>query len=333
MGTAPGRDVVVMAASAGGIEALGAVMAELPADLPASVLVVLHVPATGGRALPGILGRAGKLPAAAAVDGEGLRHGRVYLAPPDHHLLVRDGAVHVSHGPKQHGHRPAADPLFRSAAAARGPRVVGVVLSGTLDDGAAGAAVVEEAGGIVAVQDPDDCAYDGMPRAALAATRNAVALPVTELGAFIAEQSRTPVGIGAPGPRVDPETYLETEPVAKEPPGVWSGITCPECGGPLNVRSEVRPSRYECRLGHGWSADSLLGGQADAVERALWVAALRLEERVRLTRRMSASAKERGHVRSAEIFDASSRESGEALETIRSLIEYLSQAGERPDSR
>lgn len=202
-GAASGRDTVVIAASAGGVEALRALLAPLPPDLPAALLVVLHVPATGGRALPKILDRAGWPRAAAALDGEPLRHGRVYVAPPDRHLLVRDGGVHVHRGPRQRGHRPAADPLFRSAASAHGPRVTGVVLSGMLDDGAAGCAAVERAGGVVAVQDPAESAYDGMPRAALAATERAGALPVADLAAFITEQSRTPVG-SAPGtPRVD----------------------------------------------------------------------------------------------------------------------------------
>ncbi|QXJ21848.1 chemotaxis protein CheB [Actinomadura graeca] len=325
MDTAPGRDTVVIAASAGGIQALQTVMAGLPPKLPAAVLVVLHVPPTGGRALPGILDRAGWLPAAAAVDGEALEPGRIYVAPPDRHLLVEGDVIRLSHGPRQHGHRPAADPLFQSAASARGSRVVGVVLSGLLDDGAAGCAAVEDAGGIVAVQDPADSSYDGMPRAALAATGHAVALPAAEIGAFLAEQSRTPVVAARPRTRqVDAESFLEPEPAAADPPGSWSGMTCPECGGPLNVRSDTRPVRYACRLGHGWSAASLLGGQDEAVERALWIAALRLEERVRLTERMAAAAEERGHLRSADVFRASSRESGEALATIRSLIEELS---------
>ncbi|MFD0688240.1 chemotaxis protein CheB [Actinomadura fibrosa] len=332
MVTAAGRDIVVIAASAGGIGALQGVMAELPGNLPAAVLVVLHVPPTGGRALPNILNRAGPLPAAQAADGEPVRHGRVYVAPPDHHLLLRDGAIHVSHGPKQHNHRPAADPLFESAAAEWGPRVTAVVLSGTLDDGAAGAAAVAAAGGAVAVQDPDDSTYDGMPRAALAAVPDAAVLPLKDIGSFIAEQSRTPVEIDPAAPTADnpaaptadnPADRLEADPVAMEPPGVWSGITCPECGGPLNVMPRTRPAHYECRLGHGWSAGSLLDGQADAVERALWVAALRLEERSRLTRRMAADAEERGHTRSARLFRASSAESEEALVTIRSLIEHI----------
>jgi two-component system chemotaxis response regulator CheB len=194
-----GRDVVVIAASAGGVEALLTLLPLLPADLPASVLVVLHVPAAGGRALPGILSRAGKLPADAAVDGEPLRPGRIYVAPPDHHLLVMGGIVRLSTGPRHQGHRPAADPLFLSAALTAGTRTIAVVLSGTLDDGSAGSAAVENRGGLVLIQDPAESAYEGMPRAALAATRQALVLPLREIAARIDADSRAPRPDPPPG--------------------------------------------------------------------------------------------------------------------------------------
>jgi two-component system, chemotaxis family, protein-glutamate methylesterase/glutaminase len=213
-----GRDIVVVAASAGGVEALRALLPLLPADLPAAVLVVLHVPAAGGTALPRILDRAGQLPAAAAVDGEPVQPGHIYVARPDRHLLVIDSVIQLSAGPRHRGHRPAADPLFFSAALTAGPRTIAVVLSGTLDDGAAGSAAVERRGGMVLIQDPAESAYSGMPRAALAATHHASVLRLREMAARIDEQSRIPVsGLHAePGARAKPGLR---EPDANARPG------------------------------------------------------------------------------------------------------------------
>lgn len=183
----PGTDIIVVAASAGGLMPLRAFLAGLPADLPASVLTVLHIPATGGQALPGILDRSGPLTARHAEDGEKLAYGRVYVAPADHHVLVADGRIRLSREPRQNGVRPAADPMFRSAARYGGPRVLAVVLSGTLDDAALGCAAVEEGGGRVLVQDLHEAGYPGMPTNAMAATRRAVALPVTDLARLARE--------------------------------------------------------------------------------------------------------------------------------------------------
>lgn len=188
------RDIVVVAASAGGLQPLRVMLGQLPADLPAAVLVVMHVPATGGRALPAILDRAGPLPADSAVDGEPIVPGRVYVAPPDRHLLVVKDAVRLSRDPRHKGFRPAADTLFRSAAMRAGERTVAVVLSGTLDDGALGCAAVERHGGQALVQDPGDADYDSMPRSAIAATRHAIIVPAARLGA---ETARLAAGLAA----------------------------------------------------------------------------------------------------------------------------------------
>jgi two-component system, chemotaxis family, protein-glutamate methylesterase/glutaminase len=213
-----GRRIVVIAASAGGVQALQRLMSQLPADLPAALLVVLHVPATGGRVLPRILARAGPLAAAAAIDGEDLLPGRVYAAPPDHHLLVVGDKVRLSQGPRQNGHRPAADPLFASAALTAGPRTIGVVLSGTLDDGAAGSAAVERRGGLVAIQDPQESSYDGMPRAAIAATSRAAVLTVREIAQFIDGRSRirVPTAQLAPDRELDRYVRLFLDPASPQ---------------------------------------------------------------------------------------------------------------------
>jgi two-component system chemotaxis response regulator CheB len=181
------REVVAVGASAGGVEALRALAAGLPADLPAALLVVLHVPRTAPSALPRILNRSGPLPAATASDGELLRLGRIYVAPADRHLLLIEDRIRLSRGPAENGHRPAIDPMFRSVARAVGAHCMAVVLSGARDDGAFGAALVAAEGGVVLAQEPSDALYRSMPQATIARVPGALTAPAAELGPLIAE--------------------------------------------------------------------------------------------------------------------------------------------------
>lgn len=330
MVTHPARDVVVVGASAGGIEALRQLLSGLPPDLPAAVLVVVHVPKTGGSALPGVLARSGPLPAAAATDGERLEPGRVYVAPPDRHLLVVGEEIRVSAGPRQNGHRPAADALFFSAALSAGPGVLAIVLSGALDDGALGAAAVEERGGIVAAQDPDEAAYPSMPRSALLATRSAVALPVRDLSDLVARRSGEAVETEAPEPSPDltrtVEALLGAVPGAEGLPGEPVGFSCPTCGGPLFGLQEGKNDKFSCLVGHTWSARTLFDQQAHVLENALWVAVRALDERTRLAGRIVTSAAERGHNRTVDRFEEVAEESSEALRALRRLLEGRSMS-------
>ncbi|WP_051759659.1 chemotaxis protein CheB [Herbidospora cretacea] len=282
MDSPPGRDLVVVAASAGGVEPLRALVSRLPPSLPAAVLVVLHVASSGSSALAGILDRSGPLKVAPAEDGLPLVRGEIRVAVADHHLLVHDGHQRVSRGPRYNGYRPAADLLFMSAAVAAGPRVAGVVLSGTLDDGARGCALVERHGGVVAVQDPEECAFPGMPSAALRAGGRARTLPARRLADWVVEQARSPVTAEETLPDDellrDLARYLTPRLPSTPPEGEPSGFTCPDCSGPLYLRPGAADIRYDCRVGHSWSMETMIAGQADAVERALWVAVLRLEE-------------------------------------------------------
>src|SRR3954464_475129 len=164
------RDLVVIGASAGGVDALQEIVADLPPELPASILVVLHVPSTGTSVLPQILSRRGVLPAVFAENGMPLERGQIYVAPADHHLLIHEGRIRLTQGPRENGHRPAVDPMFRSAARAAGPRCVGVVISGLLADGATGLRFIKEHGGAAVVQDPADALFPSMPQAALELT-------------------------------------------------------------------------------------------------------------------------------------------------------------------
>lgn len=320
------RDVVAVGASAGGVEALRALVGGLPADYPGVILVVLHLPRDAPSALPLILGRSGPLPAATAVDGERLRPGRVYVAGNDHHLIVIDGHLRMSHGPAENGHRPAIDPLFRSVARAYGPRAVGVVLSGTRDDGAAGLAGIVARGGTAVVQDPSDALYASMPRAALAQAPTEHVAPAARLGALIAgiTAQAPPAALATPG-----DTALDSEVAMANLASVTTdefappaGFGCPACGGSLFQIDDGPVSRYRCRIGHAWSAESLLDEQALALEGALWIALRALEEKAELSRRMAENGASR-RTGTGKRFHTIAGEADAAAATIRRLIARL----------
>lgn len=321
------RDIVVVAASAGGLEPLHTMLQGLPADLPAALFVVLHVPATGGGVLPQILDRAGPLPAAAAIDREPIQRGRVYVAPPDRHLLIVKDDVRLSSGPRQNGVRPAADPLFRSAALHAGPRVTAVVLSGTLDDAALGSATVERLGGRVVVQDPEDAHYDSMPRSAIAVTERPAVVPAAALAEQVSRLVTLEADLPlASAPQPDEELTAEigglltgsaeTGPRSRAD----SNLTCPECGGPLYAWRNERAETFDCLVGHRWSPQSLIEGHSASVERALWLAIRSLEERGRLTAALADRARERGHVLSARQFDTAAEEARRSADVLREAV-------------
>lgn len=287
------RDLVVVGASAGGVEALRELVSHLPADLPACILVVLHLPSSAFSALPLILGRATDLRVSTAYDGAPVVNGTVYVAPPDRHLLVRDGHVALGRGPKENGHRPAIDPLFRSAARWHGPSTVGVVLSGTLDDGSAGLLAISDRGGVAVVQDPISAPYDGMPSAALRAVPEAKVAPVRDLAGIIA----TVCGEAVPDDPPDPGRILHMESeIARmdedaladnDRPGRPAALTCPDCNGAMFEIDDGNLVRYRCRVGHAWSPETLLFEQVEAAEAALWAAIRTLEEKAALHRKLA----------------------------------------------
>jgi two-component system chemotaxis response regulator CheB len=283
------REIVVVGASAGGVEALDHLVRGLPAELPAAVFVVLHLPASGRSVLPAILARAGGLPATVPQDGEHPDRGHIYVAPPDRHLLLVGSQVRLSGGPRENGHRPAIDPLFRSAARSHGRRVVAIVLSGNLDDGAAGSRLVKERGGMVLVQDPGDALYPDMPASAAAVTDVDALLPVSEIPARICAALEDPLSEGPEDEMVSAEESEEQELAAAELAldGQPTELSCPECGGPLWERSEGPLVRFACRVGHVFSPESLIEQHSKELERALWSAQRNLEERADLYRRMA----------------------------------------------
>jgi two-component system chemotaxis response regulator CheB len=321
----PDHDIVVVGASAGGVEALADLAASLPGDLPAAVFVVLHVPPTGTSALPDILSRQGPLPATHVKDGEPIEPGRIYVAPPDHHVLVRAGHVHLTRGPRENGHRPAVDPLFRSAARDYATRVVAVVLSGALDDGTAGLLAVKARGGLAVVQDPADALYPGMPTSALEHARVDHVQPAAAMGALLARLTTEPAGEAPTPATADMHVEVEVEgfsldAIEGEHPGKPSGFSCPDCNGVLWEIQDGGLQRFRCRVGHAWSPESLLIQQSEGLEAALWIALRSLEERAALALKLAEPARRRGHSITASRFEEQAVEAQRAARLVRTFL-------------
>jgi two-component system, chemotaxis family, protein-glutamate methylesterase/glutaminase len=326
------RDLVVIGASAGGVDALQELVRKLPPEFPASVLVVLHVAATGTSVLPQILGRKGALPAVFATDGADLERGRIYVAPADHHMLVHEGRIRLTQGPRENGHRPAIDPLFRSAARYADGRCIGVVMSGLLDDGASGLRVIKANGGATVVQDPEDALFPNMPRAAMATASIDRVVPAAGIADALCSLIEEPVAHVSEiedevpltdrtiegGDRVEIEDPVLTAQLLEGPP---SGLTCPECGGALWEQEAGSALRFACHVGHAYSVASLLEEQGRSLESTLWSAVRALEERAdmhrRLARRTSAPTRRGDYANRA----------GEAEQHARALREMLGAAG------
>ena len=265
-----GHDVIVIGASAGGVEALVALVHDLPPDLPAALFVVLHIPPYGTSVLPAILSRKGPLPARHPTDGEAIQPGHIYIAPPDYHLLIDGDRIRLSRGPNENGHRPAIDTLFRSAARSAGPRVIGVVLSGALDDGTAGLQAMKMRGGLAVVQDPEDALFSSMPRSAVDNVAVDHVLPLSAIAPALATLTRQPVPeqeeAAVPDEMEIEVGVAEMDMAALEADraGAPSGYACPDCHGVLWEVQEGELVRFRCRVGHAYSPDSLLASQSRA---------------------------------------------------------------------
>jgi two-component system chemotaxis response regulator CheB len=308
-------------------------VSDLPRDLHASVMVVLHV-SRGRSYLPEILTRAGRLPASHPEDGERLEYGRIFIAPPDHHMIIESGRVRIVHSASENGVRPAADPLFRSAARVYGGRVIGVILTGMLDDGTAGIAAVREGGGVTIAQDPEEALAPGMPRSAIASGKVDHVVPLCDIATLIAAlveenaPSRLP---SADHPHLRPmESELATLPLAlraKDRPGAPSVFTCPECHGTLWESDEHGLLRFRCRVGHIYSPESMISAQTDEVDRALWVALRTLEERAAMAYRLAERGRERNQRGVDQAFTQRARETEEEAARIRELLQARARAG------
>lgn len=314
-----GRNIIVIGASAGGVDALPKLMAGLPANLPASVFIVLHISPQGPDLLPDIIRRVASLNVAHGVDGERICRGRVYVAPPDHHLQVNGRRIRLFRGPRENFHRPSIDVLFRSAAESCGRRVAGVVLTGNLDDGTAGLHAIKNQGGIAIVQDPQDAQVPAMPQSAQRHVKVDHCVPLAEMSALLirlATQRNVPTSQGA-----KPTKEMRSlRPRAMEGKfGRPTSFVCPECNGPL-WETESGPSlQFRCHVGHAYSPGSLLADHANSLERALWTAVRTFDEGASLLRRMAARDHSVGS--SSKQWNAKANEQEKHAEMIRKLLQ------------
>jgi two-component system, chemotaxis family, protein-glutamate methylesterase/glutaminase len=349
------QDVIVVGASAGGVAPLRRLVSALPADLPAAIFIVLHIQPHQKSLLPELLSYAGPLSVAHAIEGEPIQPGRVYIAPPDRHLIVESDRVHLSAGPRENFARPAIDPLFRSAALAYGPRVIGVILSGTLTDGTAGLWEIKQRGGTAIVQHPGDAPYPAMPQNAMRQVPVDYVLPVSEIPALLIRLAGGPLYTAWESPKPaqatepDAETRhegelamqddrpkVETVPddkpgspevkrdMAAQAAGQRDGevtvYSCPECGGSLWQVNAGQMPRFRCRVGHVYSAENLLEGYTDDLERSLWYAVRTLRDKANLNRQLATDAREWGHTELADRYAEKARQDDEHSATIERMI-------------
>lgn len=319
------RDVVVIGGSMGAIEALSQLVRALPARFPAAVFVVQHVAAYHNSVLPDILSRAGPLTAKHAVDGETYRRGHIYVAPPNHHLLIEGTKVRVIVGPRENGQRPAVNPLFRSAAFHAGPRVIGVVLSGSLDCGAAGVRQIKLQGGLSIIQDPETALTPDMPtNAAHAVEPDFVGSPA-EIAKELVKLTRVKIPGGWHPPSKNLARSLRASTLDKDrmkhpqDDGRKSPYGCPACGGVLYDVVEAT-DEFRCRTGHTYSGEALQQEQDFAIESAIYTALRALEDRGTLLRRLSQRAQDAGHRNTAERYSEELRSVEANAEAVRRLL-------------
>jgi len=317
------RNVIVVGGSAGAVEPLMDLVGGLPAGLAAAVCIVLHL---GNRQsmLPELFRRVSPLHTSWVSDGDRLQPGHIFIAPPDHHLLVKRGHLRLSRGPRENRTRPAVDPLFRSAAETYGPTVIGVILSGMLGDGTAGFSVIKRHGGTTLVQDPEDAQYPSMPLTALASVSVDHCLPAskmanllirlvenrTSMDATLALPKRTQSPSPEKGTEVE-EDYQLGDPVA---------LTCPECGGSLKESKMDSLPYFTCHIGHRYSGPDMNVAQFQVMEQALEIALRTLNERAALCRRMADAARQKGQELSAQRWEATSQEVATRAEVLHRFL-------------
>lgn len=328
MGNQSPCDIVVIGASAGGVETLLNLNKALPRDFPSTIFVVVHFPAFSMSVLPDILNRGGNLPAKHAEDGELFSPGQIYVAPPNSHLVFSDHTLILDRGPREHGFRPAIDTLFRSAAQEFGSQVIGVILSGTLGDGVAGLLAIKRAGGVAVVQDPQEALFAEMPNKAIENVDVDYILDLKNIaGRLVALTRKTPVleKSDQMGENENKSAEFVKEDVEEFVRGPRSNhrtiLTCPECGGVMWETHEGNLTLFRCHVGHAYSTESFLAEQTEALESALWAAIRALEERRALLARLAAFSEQRGNRLAAERFRKSSLDANERADIIRQIVQ------------
>ena len=331
------RDIVVIGASRGGFQVLKVLVSQLPADLRAAVFIVLHI-GRHASVLPDLLTAWGPLTARYAINGEAVRRGTISVAPPDRHLVLSKGRVWLNDGAKENFARPAADPLFRSAAMEYGDRVVGVVLSGDLDDGAAGLANIRSQHGFAIVQDPHDCEASSMPRAALDSCGTDLLCVEHELSRCIQAAVSGMSSEAASGGTEMSKRVLEQEariaanglgdPESLDEVGERSALTCPDCGGTLWRIRDDRPLRYRCHTGHAFTGLSLEEGIEARSEDAMWSAIRAVHERVIFARERQRWAERAGNQGQMEVERARIDEAERLVDLLRETMQATASSGE-----
>ncbi len=337
------KDIIVIGTSAGGLDALTKIVRHLPKDFSASIFIVLHMAPESPMILAEILDRAGPLPTINPTDGERIKPGAIYVARPDHHLLLEPGRIRLTRGPKENRFRPAIDPMFRSAAQTYGPRVIGVILTGELDDGTAGLWAVKQLGGTSVVQDPNDALFKGMPLNALRFVKVDYSVSLVDIAPLLITLTSEP--IEREGEYHVPENMEIEIKIAKENMAIDAGVfklgkpsvfSCPECHGVLLELNEGNHSRYRCHTGHAYSTDSLLAALNEKIGETLWSTVRALEEGVLLMKHIAAHLSDSEYRDTAQILINRVKDTQRRAERVRQAAmdqeeDYIEPAEESAD--
>jgi two-component system chemotaxis response regulator CheB len=328
--TLTGHDIVVIGTSAGGLKALTAVLSELPRDLRAAIFVVQHLAADTKSYLPKLLGDITELPVRSPADGEAFLAGHVYAAAPDHHLLLTGDRVRVSRGPQENRFRPSIDALFRSAARAHGSRVIGMVLTGHLDDGTVGLQTIKKRGGITVVQDPAEAEYPSMPATALRYVTVDHTVPIAEAGALLVRlvaepppaQEGFPTSTSLEVEANIAEQWMDTKEFLEnvERVGARTTFTCPDCNGAIWQLGDSEPLKLRCHVGHSFTGEVFSSEQRRNTESALWTAVRIMEERVTFSRLLAGRKRAQNMFAEAEVYEKDARSVDGDVTRVRDLI-------------